>query len=93
MRITNVSEEVTEQDLRELCGRLGRVTRVFIGKDYNTGASRGRLAYPHYPHLTVTGFAFVTYSTSEEATKAMVKLDGYGYASLILRVEKAKPRI
>lgn len=78
IRITNLSEETRENDLEELCSHIGPVTRTFIAYDKETGESRG--------------FAFVTFRHKEHAEKAIKKLDGFGYDSLILRVELAAPR-
>jgi len=78
IRVTNISAETTEDDLRELFRRFGHTSRIYLAKDRNTGDSRG--------------FAFINYTTREAAQKAIDRLDGYGYANLILRVEFAKPR-
>ena len=76
LRVTNVSEFAEEQDLRDIFERFGRVTRVFLAKDRDTGRAKG--------------FAFVSYAERSDAEKACVKLDGFGYENLILRVEFAK---
>lgn len=47
VRITNLSEDTREDDLRELCRRFGPIQRVFLAKDRHSGLSRG--------------FAFVTF--------------------------------
>ena len=39
LRVTNVSEDTHEDDLRELFRVFGRVQRVFIGRDRETRAS------------------------------------------------------
>jgi len=78
LRVTNLSEDVTEQDLQELFRRFGHTTRIFLAKDRNTDTSRG--------------FAFINYQTKEAAQKAIDKLNGHGYDNLILHVEWAKPR-
>ena len=33
LRVTNVSEDTTDQDLRDLFSNFGRVVRVYIGRD------------------------------------------------------------
>lgn len=78
VRVTNLSEDVTEQDLFELFGAFGHVQRIFIAKDRETGESRG--------------FAFVNFVHREDAQRAINKLDGYGYDNLILSVSWAAPR-
>ncbi|KAG5353646.1 hypothetical protein C0989_003783 [Termitomyces sp. Mn162] len=73
LRVTNISEDTHEQDLRDLFGRFGRVTRVFIGRDRETGAGKG--------------FAFVSFDDRAAAQKAMDKVHGMGYDNLILSVQ------
>jgi len=77
IRVTNLSEDTREDDLRELCRRFGPIQRVYLARDRNTNLSRG--------------FAFVTFVFKEDAAKAIEGLDGYGYDHLILSVEWAKP--
>jgi len=76
LRVTNVSEFAEEQDLRDMFERFGRVTRVFLAKDRETGRAKG--------------FAFVSFADRGDAARACEKMDGYGFGHLILRVEFAK---
>ncbi|KAK4554460.1 translation initiation factor eIF3 subunit g [Recurvomyces mirabilis] len=76
LRVTNVSEFAEESDLREIFERHGRVTRVFLAKDRETGRAKG--------------FAFVSYADRSDASRACEKVDGYGFGHLILKVEFAK---
>jgi len=76
LRVTNVSEMAEEQDLRDMFERFGRVTRVFLAKDRDTGRAKG--------------FAFISFVDRGDAAKACEKMDGFGYRHLILRVEFAK---
>lgn len=78
VRVTNLAEEVTEQDLHELFSPFGQISRVFLALDRETHRSRG--------------FAFVNYVRREDAARAIKALDGHGYANLILHVEWATPR-
>lgn len=78
VRVTNLSEDTREADLRELFGTFGPVTRAYVAMDQKTGTSRG--------------FGFVNFMHREEAQRAINKLNGYGYDNLILRVEWATPR-
>lgn len=78
VRVTNLSEDTREDDLRELFSPFGPISRVYIAYDRDTGENRG--------------FAFVNFVYREDAAKAIDKLDGYGYDNLILRVEWAQPR-
>jgi len=78
LRVTNLSDDAREQDLQELFRPFGPVTRIYIAYDRESGESRG--------------FAFVNFVNRDDAQRAIDKLDGYGYDSLILRVEWAAPR-
>lgn len=71
-----VSEFAEEDELRALFERFGRVTRVFLAKDRETGRAKG--------------FAFVSFVDRSDAAVACEKMDGFGYGHLILRVEFAK---
>ena len=76
LTIHQVSEFAEENDLREIFERHGRVTRVFLAKDRETGRAKG--------------FAFVSYADRTDAARACERVDGYGFGHLILRVEFAK---
>jgi len=78
LRVTNVSEDAVEDDLRDLFSRFGRVARVFIGKDRETGIGKG--------------YAFVSYEDRTHAQKAIDKMNGFGYDNLILSVGWSQPR-
>lgn len=77
LRVSNLSEDTTEGDLRDLFGNFGPIQRVHIATRDN-GESRG--------------FGFVNFMRKEDAERALRKLNGYGYANLILQVEWAAPR-
>ncbi|KAJ3181848.1 translation initiation factor eIF3 subunit g [Gaertneriomyces sp. JEL0708] len=76
IRITNLSEDTQEQDVKELVSRFGHTSRVFVSRDRETN--------------TCKGFAFVSFIHKEDAEKALEKLNGFGYDNLILRVEWAR---
>ena len=78
LRVTNLSEDTTDEDLRDLFGRFGRISRVFLAKDRDTNRTKG--------------FAFVSFYDREDAIRAMEKLDKKGYDNLIIRVEFAGKR-
>lgn len=42
VRVTNLSEEATESDLRELFSHFGSIQRVFLAKDKRTQQSKVR---------------------------------------------------
>ena len=73
LRVTNISEDTQENDLRELFGGFGRVARVYVGRDRETGAGKG--------------FAFVSFEDRANAQKAIDKVHGKGYDNLILSVQ------
>ncbi|KAM3575133.1 hypothetical protein VYU27_002937 [Nannochloropsis oceanica] len=77
LRVTNVSEDTTDDDLKQLFGRFGSLHRVFLAKDKERNTSRG--------------FAFVSFLSKSDAQRAMDELQGYGYDHLILRLEWANP--
>ena len=62
LRVTNVSEFAEEQDLREIFERFGRVTRVFLAKDRESGRAKG--------------FAFISFADRADAQRACDKIDG-----------------
>ncbi|KAG8738278.1 translation initiation factor eIF3 subunit g [Ceratobasidium sp. 414] len=64
LRVTNVSEDTQEDDLRELFSKFGRVARVYIGKDRETGVGKG--------------YAFVSFEEKANAERAMLKVNGMG---------------
>ncbi|KAG5518540.1 hypothetical protein PMAC_002936 [Pneumocystis sp. 'macacae'] len=78
VRVTNVSEDAHEEDIRELFERFGRISRLYLAKDKDTG--RGK------------GFAFISYYDRMDAARAIEKMDKYGYDNLIMRCEFSKPR-
>jgi len=78
LRVTNISEDTQESDLRELFGMFGRVARVYVGRDRETGAGKG--------------FAFVSFEDRAAAEKAQEKVNGKGYDNLILSVQWSQPR-
>ncbi|EFN55086.1 hypothetical protein CHLNCDRAFT_24218 [Chlorella variabilis] len=78
VRVSNLSEDVTEDDLADLFGPFGPIQRIFVAKDRETGESRG--------------FAFINFIHREDALRAISKLDGFGYDNLILSVSMAAPR-
>lgn len=77
IRVTNLSEDIKERDLAELFGPFGRISRIYLAVDRNTGHSKG--------------FAFINFVHREEAAKAMKALEGKGVDHLILHLEWARP--
>lgn len=78
LRVTNLSEEADDDDLRDLFSRFGRVVRVYVGRDRETGICKG--------------YAFVSFESREDADRARQRVDGKGYDNLILSVNWSVPR-
>lgn len=78
LRISNISEDITEDNLRHLFDRFGRITRLKLVKDRETEISRG--------------FAYVTYCSRDDAEDARARLDGHAYGHLIMSVQWSEPR-
>ncbi|KAI8920370.1 eukaryotic translation initiation factor 3 subunit G-domain-containing protein [Powellomyces hirtus] len=76
IRITNLSEDAQDQDVKDLVSRFGHTSRVFVSRDRETNICKG--------------FAFVSFYHKDDAEKALETLNGFGYDNLILRVEWAK---
>ncbi|MBV5262027.1 RNA-binding protein [Synechococcus moorigangaii CMS01] len=76
--IGNLSYQVTDEDLRETFAEYGKVSRVQVPTDRETGRPRG--------------FAFVEMSSEEEENVAIEALDGAEWMGRDLKVNKAKPR-
>ncbi|KAK1417617.1 hypothetical protein QVD17_26747 [Tagetes erecta] len=74
--ILNISFRTTADDLFPLFDRYGKVVDIFIPKDRRTGDSRG--------------FAFVRYKYSDEAQKAVDRLDGREVDGREITVQFAK---
>ena len=77
VRVSNLSEDVKDSDLRELFRRFGGIQRIYLAKDRETHQSRG--------------FAFINFFSRDDAQRAIDKLDGHGYDHLILSVTWANP--
>ncbi|KAI6142633.1 eukaryotic translation initiation factor 3 subunit G-domain-containing protein [Pisolithus tinctorius] len=70
---TSRDEFPTLRKTSELFGAFGRVIRVYVGRDRETGIGKG--------------FAFVSFEVWMSAQNAMGKLNGKGYDNLILSVQ------
>ncbi|MFN7181781.1 MAG: RNA recognition motif domain-containing protein [Planctomycetota bacterium] len=76
--VGNLSEDVTEEELRTTFETYGVVTSVAIIKDRNTGQSRG--------------FAFVEMPSQEEGKNAITGLNGKELKGRTLKVSEAYPK-
>lgn len=76
--VGNLPYEVTSEDLMEVFAEYGKVSRVHIPTDRETGRMRG--------------FAFVEMENDNQEESAIDALDGAEWMKRELRVNKAKPR-
>lgn len=72
LRITSLSYDATDDDLRDLFKPFGTVARANVVRDRETRESKG--------------FGFVSFERREMAELALQKMNGRGYDSLILSV-------
>jgi hypothetical protein len=72
LRISNLSEDADEDELRAIFRPYGHIERFYVARDRETNVGRG--------------FAFVTFSRHDEAERARLGLNGFPYEHLILRV-------
>jgi RNA recognition motif-containing protein len=76
--VGNMSQEITDERLRELLAAHGEVVEVRVVTDYYTGRPRG--------------FAFVDMATEEAARAAISELNGQTVDGRQLKVAEARPR-
>lgn len=76
--VGNLSFQATEEDLREIFAEYGKVNRVSLPTDRETGRKRG--------------FAFVEMEDEAKEDNAIAELDGAEWLGRELKVNKAKPR-
>ena len=76
--VGNITYGLREETLQELFEQYGEVSAVKIVKDRMTGRSRG--------------FAFVEMPETEEAKKAIEKLNGSELEGRTIKVDEARPR-
>ncbi len=76
--VGNLSYEVTKEDVSHVFGEYGKVKRVSLPTDRETGNPRG--------------FGFVEMETEAQETAAIEALDGAEWMGRDLKVNKAKPR-
>jgi len=77
VRVSNLTEEATEEDVRLLFGKFGNITRCYLKPKYGGGNM---------------GFAFVNYASEKEALAAIERLNGHPYGHLILSVEMVQQK-
>ena len=84
IKVSNLTKNVTEEDLKVLFGRFGNIYRVSLPKVEKK--EDGKI------FKEPKGFAYVAYYSKRDAETAMEKLQGHGYDHLILKLEWAKPQ-
>jgi len=76
VRVTNLSDEISEEDLRALFNRFGRVMRCYVGKDKMTQERKG--------------YAFISFQEKAAAEQAIAKLHRHPLNHVILNVAWAQ---
>lgn len=76
--VGNLSQQVSDEDLREAFGAFGRVTSANIIKDKFSGVSKG--------------FGFVEMEAKTEAQAAMQELNGSELKGTHIIVNEARPK-
>jgi cold-inducible RNA-binding protein len=76
--VGNLDSQVVGDDLRQLFLQYGRVDRITVMTDHDTGRSRG--------------FGFVDMAKKNEAEKAITELNGTLFAGRALNVNEARPQ-
>ena len=76
--VGNLDYALEKEDLEEVFSEYGKVTRVHLPTDRESGRKRG--------------FAFVEMQTEDEESAAITALDGAEWVGRTLKVNQAKPR-
>lgn len=76
--VGNLSFQASEDDLKEIFAEYGKVSRISLPTDRETGRKRG--------------FAFVEMEDDSKEDAAIAELDGAEWLGRELKVNKAKPR-
>lgn len=76
--VGNISFKATEEDVRKLFAQTGEVVSVKLIKDPSTGKLRG--------------FGFVEMASTEDAKKAISRLNGNAFMNRNIVVNEAKPQ-
>ena len=72
LRVSCISNQLSEEELYARFARFGRIARAFLPKNYETGEAKG--------------YGYVTFVRRKDAARAMQMMDRKGYDNLIMRV-------
>lgn len=78
LRINNLSEDTTVEDLRTLFSQVGTIARAKISREKETGLSKG--------------YGFVEMDTDDSARSAITALNKHHLKGREIRVGKVRPR-
>lgn len=90
LKVFNISEELTERDLRDLFSRFGPIGKISVPKNYPEGWDYLAEKEKNYSSLKNRGFAFVNFKRKQDAELAMQKLEKHKFDNMILHIEWAK---
>ena len=76
LRVSNLSEDCTDDDLRNVFSRFGYISRIYLARDRETGVAKG--------------FAYVTFDMRADAEKAKENTAGVGLDHLIWSIDWAR---
>lgn len=79
LRVTSLSYDAEDEDLRELFERFGKVARANVVRDRDTRESKG--------------FGFVSFESRKDAEVALKKMDGYGMSRLCVLCLQSADRV
>lgn len=76
--VGNLSYDVTREDIEDVFNEYGRVSRVSLPMDRESGRPRG--------------FAFVEMAAKDDEAKAIEALNGAEWMGRVMKVNEARPR-
>lgn len=83
IRVSNLTKQATEDDLRELFEPFGRVFRISLPRAERVEPGGMVVKEPR-------GFAYIAFVNKQDAERAMERLQGHGYDHLLLKLEWAQ---
>mmetsp|Transcript_12118 Transcript_12118/g.23407 ORF Transcript_12118/g.23407 Transcript_12118/m.23407 type:complete len:298 (-) Transcript_12118:628-1521(-) len=87
LKVSNLSDDVEQEDLHQLFNSVAKVARIYVAKKH----SQLRQGQDNKQRQS-KGFAFVTFYSKEDAEKAIARLNRHGYDNMILQVEWANKK-